>query len=141
MKKIIKMFLLVFVLCVFYSCNSYFDDHYLQGTWLNEEGDRGHQIVFEQGEFHQTISNDDLVNKSKGKYFLNKNPLRSQMTISLIPDIIISEGDTIILENSNLDVVKLSDSIMFVRLPTRWVHETPNSTKRVNRMIKYVKLR
>ena len=118
MKQVINIILLSGFL---FSCNSNKkESHLIDGKWRFENSKKGSEIIFSNGLYSQIRWNDDLVYKSNGKYYFNENKNRSEVTITLVPDLQYSEGDTIILPCENIDIISLTDSTMTSKKPTQW---------------------
>ena len=86
-----------------------------------DDGGKGKEILLENGAYHLTSWNDDLVNKSNGYYFLNENKNRKTLTLTLVPDLAYSGSDTVLLECQNIDIIELTEQIMIAKKPTRWL--------------------
>lgn len=123
------------------SCNNESKQHPIEGKWKCDDIKNGCEIVFKNGFFNKTRWTDDLVNTSKGKYFFNENPARQNMTVTLVPDLQFSEGDTIILACEYIDVVSINDSILVIQKPTQWVPKIGGGTKRINLKELYKKVK
>jgi len=118
MKQLITIIFFAFIL----SCSNTTEQHPIEGTWKCDDTKKGCVIIFKNGFYSITRWNDDVVNTSQGKYFFNENQARQNITLTLIPDLQFSEGDTIILPCENIDVVSITDSILITQKPTQWVH-------------------
>jgi hypothetical protein len=103
---------------------------YLKGTWVLESetypGENKCQKV-EACDYLTFLNDSDYTFKTncgcihldfKGKYFVLNNPKRGLKTLSLVPDIEISDGDTIRVAYENFDIVKISNERLQI------VHET-----------------
>lgn len=138
MKEIIALFILSTALV---SCNNNRKDQYsIDGKWQFMNEKKGSELVFKNGFYSQIKWDDDLVIKSKGNYYVNINPKRAKLIISLIPDLQYSEGDTIRLPCENIDVISLTDSIMIIQQPTQWIHRKDNQSIVKNKIIKFKKV-
>jgi len=115
--KIMKFRWLLLVGCFLWSCNSRIN---LDGQWAFHEDGRGREITFENERYRDLQWNGDLVRESSGRVFVTSNPRRFPLTVSLIPDLQYSEGDTIVLPCTFLDIIAGSDSLLTVQLPTNW---------------------
>ncbi len=139
-----KQVMTIILVSVFlFSCNSNKKEKYLiDGKWRYENSKKGREIVFSNGLYSQIRWNDDLVYKSNGKYYFNENKNRSEVTITLAPDLQHSEKDTILLPCENIDIVILTDSVMFTKKPTQWLYRG-ESTRRFsnNEIIKFIKVK
>ena len=94
---------------------------YLIGTWVLDSASfpMGNKYEKEEACDYLSFLNDsDYTFKTncgcihldfKGKYFLLNNPKRGLKTITLVPDIEISEGDTIRIGYDNFDIVNISN--------------------------------
>ena len=94
---------------------------YLIGTWVLDSASFpiGNKYEKEEACDYLTFLNDsDYTYKTncgcihldlKGKYYLLNNPKRGLKTITLVPDIEISDGDTIRIAYDNFDIVKISN--------------------------------
>lgn len=117
------------------------DNYLIEGIWRYEGADNGSEIVFTNGLYSLTKWNDDLVNVSKGKYFFNENTKRLLLTLTLVPDLQYSEGDTIMLPCDNFDILSITDSFMLIKKPTQWLHSTEKSRTKRNITILYRKIK
>lgn len=130
-KKLMKIFvlLLVFILC---SCQDNLSNK-LVGTWKLarhttptgnvQNYDKDLKITFhKENNFNYSHFDYDLWNDYKGKYFINYNQNRINRTLMLIPDTIISGQDTIRLDYISFDLIELSDSVMVVHKPTKFIN-------------------
>jgi hypothetical protein len=113
-----KNYVLILVLYLSWGCQNEID---LEGKWRLKNDRKSDQIIFFGNNYKKVKSSDDLINESTGVYFVNKNRNRGTITISLIPDIQFSDGDTVIKECINLDIVKFSKKSFTVKSPTKWV--------------------
>lgn len=120
MKKVYVLILLSII-----ACDSKIEK--LNGKWSVSEGDkRGKEIILKDGTYTMVTWNDDLVNKSSGLLFVNENSQRQTLTLTLVPDLTYSEGDTILLKCENIDIIKLSSNQMTAIMPTRWFFKESN---------------
>lgn len=119
--KFIVSIILVSV-CLF-SCINKKEKHFIDGMWLYENSKKGSEITFNNGLYYQIKWDDDLVYKSKGKYYFNENKNRSEVTLTLVPDLQYSQGDTIILPCENMDIVNLTDSILAIKKISQWLYQ------------------
>ncbi|MFH1003897.1 MAG: hypothetical protein V1781_00115 [Bacteroidota bacterium] len=139
MKQIINIILLSFFI---FSCNKgKNDNHLIDGKWRCEEIKNGCEIAFKNGLYNLTKWNDDLVNTSNGKYFLNENKERLNLTLTLVPDLQYSEGDTIMLPCENIDLVSITDSVLITQKPTQWVHGIDGGRTKKNVTTLYKKIK
>lgn len=116
MKKLI--IILVFSI-VLLSCNrNKIDESLIEGKWEFNINDRLEIITFKEGLYSKIIIHDDLVSTIKGKYFFNENINRSEMTISLVPDLIFINRDTVLESCQYLDLISLTDSMLIIKTPT-----------------------
>jgi hypothetical protein len=65
--------------------------------------------------------NDDVGNTFTGKFFILDNPKRGLMTLTCIPDIQVSEKDTIRIGYMNLDIVSLQKDRLMLIDKTKWI--------------------
>jgi hypothetical protein len=63
------------------------DESLLEGKWSFYMNNFFEIITFNDGLYSKTTVNDDLVYTTKGTYYFNENTKRSEITISLIPDL------------------------------------------------------
>lgn len=112
----------------------------IEGKWRSLDTTKGCEIIFKNGFYSLTRWSDDLVNASKGKYFFNKNQARQNTTVTLVPDLQYSEGDTIILPCENIDVMSITDSILTTQKPTQWIHKVGGGTTKENLTEVYKKI-
>jgi hypothetical protein len=115
MKQIINLILPLFFI---YSCNDCENNkHLIDGKWRCEETKNKHgcEIVFRNGLYELTKWHDDIRSNTKGKYFFNENKERVSPTLTLVPDLIYLEKDTIILPCKNIDLLSITDSVLITR--------------------------
>ena len=119
-----KIFLIILALSIT-SCDNFAERpkelKYLIGTWVLDSASFpiGNKYEKEEACDYLTFLNDsDYTYKTncgcihldlKGKYYLLNNPKRGLKTITLVPDIEISDGDTIRIAYDNFDIVKISN--------------------------------
>ena len=109
------------------------------GKWILQEQYYNEDIIFKDGNYTKKYSHDDLRVESNGKFYLNKNENRIGITISLIPDKIIIENDTIFQECENLDVLESNDSILRILKPNQGSRDKYGKFIRVNEILIYKK--
>lgn len=137
MKQLIAIIIFAFIL----SCSNKSKQYPIEGKWKCTDIEKGCEITFENGFYSITRWSDDLVSTSSGKYFFNENQARESITITLIPNLQFSEGDTIILPCENIDVVSITDSILITQKPTQWAHGIGGGRTRKNHTELYKKVR
>lgn len=144
-KKYLNNSDIIFILSVFclllffvFSCNSVEKDKY-NGKWILQEQNYNEDIIFKDGNYTKNYSSDDLRVSSTGKFYFNRNENRTGITLSLIPNKIISENDTIFQECENLDVIEINDSTLVIQKTTQWIREINDKYVRVNEMLVYKK--
>ena len=99
--------------------------------------DRDVLITFnDDGLYSKLTVFDDLVYTTKGTYYFNENTKRSEITISLIPDLKFINGDTVMESCQNLDLINLTDSTFIIKAPTEYSYDEKfNPRKPINRKI------
>ncbi len=65
--------------------------------------------------------NGDVGNRSTGKYFVLENPKRGLKTITFVPDIQITDKDTIRTAYMNFDLININSKRFQVVDETRWI--------------------
>ena len=110
----------------------------LEGKWRFYLDNRIEIITFKEGLYSKITRNDDLIFTTKGKYFFNENINRSEITISLVPDLKFIKGDTVMESCQYLDLISLTDSVLIIKTPTEWSHDT--MFLRINKKIKMRKV-
>ena len=107
---------------------------YLVGTWVLDSASFpiGNQYEKEEACDYLTFLNDaDYTFKTncgcihldfKGKYFLLNNPKRRLKTLTLVPDIEISEGDTIRIGYDSFDIVSITDKRLQIVRETEFIN-------------------
>lgn len=137
-----KLIIIIIQISVFaISCaNSKSDNDLIEGKWRYEVTKMGCEIVFNNGLYDLTKWNDDLVNTSQGKYFINENKDRLVVTLTLVPNLQFSDGDTIMLPCENIDVVKITDSLLITKKATEWIRRIDGTAIRNNITETYIKL-
>jgi hypothetical protein len=132
MKKVINFLLFSIVIL---SCNrKKIDESLIEGKWRFDFDNRIEIITFNQGLYSQIIRNGDLISTTRGKYFFNENINRSEITISLVPDLKFIKGDTVMESCQYLDLISLTDSLLIIKTPTEYSHDT--MFLRINKKIK-----
>ena len=106
----------------------------LEGKWRFYLDNRIEIITFKEGLYSKITRNDDLIFTTKGKYFFNENINRSEITISLVPDLKFIKGDTVMESCQYLDLISLTDSLLIIKTPTEYSHDT--MFLRINKKIK-----
>ena len=134
---ILSFFSLLFFLI--YSCNQTIVENKYNGKWILQEQYYNEDIIFKDGNYTKKYSHDDLVVNSSGKFYLNRNENRLGITISLIPNKIISENDTIFQDCENLDVIEINDSILKIQKPNQGTRDKYGKFIRVNEIQIYKK--
>ncbi|KAF2514674.1 hypothetical protein [Flavobacterium foetidum] len=119
------------------SCNHSVEENKYNGKWILQDQNYNEDIIFKNGNYTKNYSSDDLRVNSSGKFYLNKNDNRTGITISLIPNKIISEKDTIFQECENLDIIEINDSIIVTQKPTQWIKGTNDKYVRMNETLIY----
>lgn len=136
---ILSNFCLIMVVLLLTSCNNH-DQRpkelkYLLGTWVLDSetypGENEYQHV-EACDYLTFYNNSKYTFKTncgcihldfKGKYFILNNPKRGLKTITLIPDIEISEGDTIRIGYDNFDIVNITDKRLQIVRETEFINK------------------
>jgi hypothetical protein len=133
----IVVILSFFSLFLFFSCNQTIEKNNYHGIWILKERDYTEKIILQDGNYNKEYSSDDLRVKSSGKFYLNRNENRLGITISLIPDKIISENDTIFQECENLDIIEINEYNLIIQKPTQWIRNEKDKTIKVNEILIY----
>jgi hypothetical protein len=132
MKKVINFLLFSIVIL---SCNrKKIDESLIEGKWRFDFDHRIEIITFKEGLYSKITRDDDLIFTTKGKYFFNENINRSEITISLVPDLKFIKGDTVMESCQYLDLISLTDSLLIIKTPTEYSHDT--MFLRINKKIK-----
>lgn len=133
--------IVLFSLSLFFvfSCNQNIEKNNYNGNWVLKEPNYTEKIILQDGNYKKEYSSDDLRINSSGKFYINRNENRLGVTISLIPDKIISENDTIFQECENLDIVEINDSNLVIQKSTQWSRDAKNRLIRVNETLIYKK--
>ncbi len=113
-----QLFTIILLTILVNSCSNKTDQIAIEGSWLYKDINKGCEIILKKGTYNYTRWEDDVINCSNGKYFVNENPARKCTTLTLVPDIQISEGDSLIIGCINIDVVSLTDSSLLARAPS-----------------------
>ena len=114
------------------------DKSLIEGKWRFDFDNRIEIITFKEGLYSKITRNDDLIFTTKGKYFFNENIKRSEITISLVPDLKFIKGDTVMESCQYLDLISLTDSVLIIKTPTEYSHDT--MFLRINKKIKVRKV-
>ncbi len=136
---VISFILLSLLIFIDLSCNQTDEKDYYNGTWVLKEQNYTEKIILQQGKYLKEYSSDDLRINTSGKFYFNKNENRLGITISLIPNKIISEGDTIFQECENIDILNINDSNLVIQKPNQWIRNANDSFVRVNEILIYKK--
>ena len=120
-----------------FSCNKISEENKYNGKWILQEQNYNEDIIFKDGNYTKKYSSDDLRVNSNGKFYLNKNENRVGITISLIPNKIISENDTIFQECENLDVIKINDNNLIILTPNQGMRDVNDKFIKVNEILIY----
>jgi hypothetical protein len=132
MKKVINFLLFSIVIS---SCNrKKIDKSLIEGKWRFYLDNRVEIITFREGLYSKITANGDAIFTTRGKYFFNENINRSEITISLVPDLKFIKGDTVMEPCQYLDLISLSDSLLIIKTPTEYSHDT--MFLRINKKIK-----
>lgn len=126
-----------------------FHDNNLYGEWkldsisINMSKQKSsiiNEITFyEDGRYKQSKWNGDVGNRYVGRFYINNNPKRKFITITLIPDIIIDKKDTILVAHQNLDIVELSNNQLVICSPTEWVKKGDGQSYEYNKKSYFIK--
>lgn len=106
----------------------------IEGTWRYNDANKGCEINMKNGLYNSIRWSDDLIICSNGKYFINENPSRKCITLTLIPDLEINEDDTLILDCKNIDIVSITDSVLVTRVPILLPYEKKSGTNWKNQI-------
>jgi hypothetical protein len=132
MKKVINFLLFSIVIL---SCNrKKIDKSLIEGKWRFYLDNRVEIITFREGLYSKITANGDAIFTTRGKYFFNENINRSEITISLVPDLKFIKGDTVMESCQYLDLISLTDSLLIIKTPTEYSHDT--MFLRINKKIK-----
>ncbi|MFB9077176.1 hypothetical protein ACFFLS_02950 [Flavobacterium procerum] len=137
-----RVFILSFF-CVFlffvFSCNQIIEKNKYNGTWILKERHYTEKISFKDGNYTKQYSSDDIRVHSNGKFYLNRNENRFGTTLSLIPDKMIMEKDTVFQDCENLDVIEMTDSTFTVQKSHQWARDARDKWIQVNEFLVYKK--
>lgn len=122
-----------------FSCNKTTEKNNYNGKWILKEQNYTEKIILQDGNYTKEYSSDDLIVNSSGKFYLNRNENRLGITVSLIPNKIISENDTIFQECENLDVIEINDTNLIIQKPNQWIRDVNDRFIRVNESLIYKK--
>ncbi len=135
---VILLFFSIFISSIV-SCRQSIEESKYNGKWILQGQNYNEDVIFKDGNYTKKYNNDDLSVNSNGKFYLNRNKNRLGITISLIPNRIISENDTIFQMCENFDVVEINDSNLVIQKPTQWIKDTKGSIIKVNEILIYKK--
>ena len=127
--------LLIFV----FGCNQNIENNKYNGKWILKQQNYTEKIILQNGNYTKDYSSDDIRVNSNGKFYLNRNENRLGITLSLIPNKIISEKDTIFQECENLDIIEINDSNLIIQKPNQWIRNVNDKFMRVNETLIYKK--
>jgi hypothetical protein len=125
------------VLSFVFSCNQTIEKSNYNGIWVLKEQDYTEKIILQDGNYNKEYSSDDRRVNSSGKFYLNRNKNRLGITISLIPNKIISENDTIFQECENLDIIEINDSNLIIQKSNQWIRDINDKFISVNEILIY----
>ncbi len=134
---ILSFFLLLSLYAV--SCNQGIEENKYNGKWILQKQNYKEDIIFKDGNYTKAYSSDDLRVNSSGKFYVNKNRHRIGITISLIPNKIVSENDTIFQECENLDVIEINDRNLIIQKSNQWIRDKKDKFIKVNKILTYKK--
>lgn len=117
-QKMKRIFTIILLTVLVNSCSNKTKQYPIEGKWRYMNKNKGCEIILKKGTYNYTRWNDDVINCSNGKYFVNENTGRKCTTLTLVPDIQISEGDSLIIGCINIDVVSRTDSTFLAREPS-----------------------
>ncbi|KFF02914.1 hypothetical protein [Flavobacterium reichenbachii] len=132
---ILSLFSLLFFV---FSCNQITENKY-EGNWILKDHNYTAKITLKDGNYSKEYSSDDLKVPSSGKFYLNKNENRVGVTLSFIPDKIITENDTIFQECENLDVIEINDSSLIIQKSNQFSRDAKDKLIKVNEILIYKK--
>ena len=127
------------LLFVVFGCNQNIEKNKYNGKWILKQQNYTEKIILQNGNYTKEYSSDDIRVNSNGKFYLNRNENRLGITLSLIPNKIISEKDTIFQECENLDIIKINDSNLIIQKPNQWIRNVNDKFTRVNETLIYKK--
>ena len=140
MKKLI--IIIVFSIVILCCNRNKIDESLIEGKWEFSNNDRLEIFTFKEGLYSNVTIQDDLIVTTKGKYFFNKNINRSEITISLVPDLKFINGDTLMVPCEFLDLISLTDSMLIIKTLTKINYsEIKKGVSYVNKTIKVRKER
>lgn len=140
MKKLI--IIIVFSIVILGCKRNKIDESLIEGKWEFSNNDRLEIFTFKEGLYSNVTIQDDLIVTTKGKYFFNKNINRSEITISLVPDLKFINGDTLMVPCEFLDLISLTDSMLIIKTLTKINYsEIKKGVSYVNKTIKVRKER
>jgi hypothetical protein len=124
---------------------------YLVGTWVLDSATSFRQNKYQkEGAKYLTFYSDSNYTFKiygecihldfKGKYFILNNPKRGLKTITLVPDTVISESDTIRLSYDNFDIVNLTNKRLQIVRETEFIN-TDDINMRFNKSEIYKKIK
>ena len=129
------------LLLLVFSCNQKDEKNNYNGKWILKEQNYTEKIILRDGNYNKEYSSEDNIVSSSGKFYLNRNENRLGITISLIPNKIISENDTIFQECENWDIIEVNDSNLVIQKPNQWIRDVHNEFISVNEILIYKKQR
>jgi hypothetical protein len=136
---VISCILLFLLLFIDLSCNQTNEKDNYNGTWVLKEQNYTEKIILQHGKYIKEYSSDDLRVNTSGKFYFNRNENRLGITISLIPNKVISESDTIFQECEYLDIIKINDSNLVIQKPNQWIRNANDKFISVNEILIYKK--
>jgi hypothetical protein len=125
---------------------------YLVGTWVLDSATYFRKNKYEKEEAKEYLtfySDSNYTFKTygecihldiKGKYFVLNNIKRGLKTVTLVPDTVISEGDTLRLGYDNFDIVKITNKRLQIVRATEFIN-TDDINMRFNKNEIYKKIK
>ncbi len=83
--------------------------------------------------------NSDVGNTFSGKFFILDNPKRGLKTLTCIPDIEVTDKDTIRTKYMNLDIVSLQGNRLILIDETKWIDRDHLPSLEFNKIYIYKK--
>lgn len=122
--------LFLFFFLILFSCKENTYNKKVQGAWVCTYSSistgklalyKKHlKITFKDDSFNFLELNYDLERKFEGKYIITENKKQNRKSLILIPDLVMSNQHSIYIEYLCFDIIKISDSIMVLQMPTKF---------------------
>jgi hypothetical protein len=96
-------------------------------------------IFMNENDYSYKWQNYDMGNTVTGKFFILVNPKRGLKTLACIPDIEVTDKDTIRTKYMNMDIVSLQENRLVLIDETKWIDRDHLPSLQFNKVTIYKK--